>query len=423
MPLIQKHFGAMQRHVRPGVPEEGALLHILETVYHTSFLTEEKRRLSFSIIYATPHELEEQDVLKLARPIEFSQLRPFTSSEIMRLAPALKLSHVLICIDADPRYKHEPDHGLAIWGVINIGRYWSQLYRNEASFGITPPKNLVISCGTPGEMTASSGGRYIAMLRHGKVTVPDWGALNSDDVGSYFAASRAELEGQVLKRLLHNAYTETLAEQHWPAKYAASYIARILQGIKEEAHGGTVLFVRDDLDANDPVLRRCLDIKYEINYGGVWRMLQEFAVTHASLVPLDQELKDGEDVSTVRYQTVQTLLFRKRLLERQIQDSVDFIASLANVDGALVITDKYRVIGFGAEVIVRSEGLRTVRLDEREMPIASFGTRHRSTFRFCYELPDSVAFILSSDGGVKFAKRVGDVVQFWNDADSGIFGV
>jgi DNA integrity scanning protein DisA with diadenylate cyclase activity len=57
------------------------------------------------------------------------------------------------------------------------------------------------------------------------------------------------------------------------------------------------------------------------------------------------------------------------------------------------------------------------------VPIESFGTRHRSAFRFCSSLEDSASFVVSQDGGVKAIKRVGDKVNLWPDINTGFMGI
>ena len=117
-------------------------------------------------------------------------------------------------------------------------------------------------------------------------------------------------------------------------------------------------------------------------------------------------------------------------VEKALTDSVKFVASLSGVDGAVLITDKLRVLGFGCEVIAQSPSLEFARLSSRarvtgkkNIPIESYGTRHRSTFRFCSSFEESLAFIVSQDGGVKAVKRVGADLVLWPDINIGVFGL
>ena len=115
---------------------------------------------------------------------------------------------------------------------------------------------------------------------------------------------------------------------------------------------------------------------------------------------------------------------RHQGLERDISDLVAFVATLSAVDGAVVVTDRLRVIGFGGEITAGSPTLSAVRIAVDEGGIAgdhrqitSFGTRHRSALRFCSSLEDAVAFVISQDGDVRGIKRVGRDLVMWNDLD------
>lgn len=52
---------------------------------------------------------------------------------------------------------------------------------------------------------------------------------------------------------------------------------------------------------------------------------------------------------------------------------------------------------------------------QQSVSVDNYGTRHRSAFRFSSSLDDSVAFIVSQDGGVKARKGVQDKVFLWPD--------
>ena len=94
--------------------------------------------------------------------------------------------------------------------------------------------------------------------------------------------------------------------------------------------------------------------------------------------------------------------------EDAARDAARFIASLTSVDGAVVLTDTLRIIGFGAEVTASFSGGDKVYIAHtaeaahtNEVRFAEYGTRHRSAFRFVASMEPSVGFIMSQDGGVK----------------------
>ena len=97
----------------------------------------------------------------------------------------------------------------------------------------------------------------------------------------------------------------------------------------------------------------------------------------------------------------------QRMAFRRLNDAADFIINLSAVDGAVVVTDTFRVIGFGAEIILdASPAAVSVFADDRRAPtgeisIDAFGTRHRSAFRLCSAQKDVVVFVVSQDGDVR----------------------
>ena len=97
-----------------------------------------------------------------------------------------------------------------------------------------------------------------------------------------------------------------------------------------------------------------------------------------------------------------------------------FIASLTAVDGAVVLTDKFRIIGFGAEVTGQRAETDTIHVAKNaegtefgDVTFTGYGTRHRSAFRFVASMEPSVAFIMSQDGGIKAAMQVGPRLVMW----------
>ena len=82
------------------------------------------------------------------------------------------------------------------------------------------------------------------------------------------------------------------------------------------------------------------------------------------------------------------------LLDEAIFEVAHQLADFAGVDGAVVLTNKTRALGFGAMIKGDFDQVRTVaraihvegekRLEE---PTESLGTRHRSVFYLCHQIP------------------------------------
>lgn len=92
-------------------------------------------------------------------------------------------------------------------------------------------------------------------------------------------------------------------------------------------------------------------------------------------------------------------------------EALRVIARLSAVDGAVIVSPEFRVLGFGATLQPRhSERVESVNIVEMkgdvpprvEKPITAFrgGTRHQSAAQFAMDQPESVVFVVSQDGVV-----------------------
>jgi hypothetical protein len=88
--------------------------------------------------------------------------------------------------------------------------------------------------------------------------------------------------------------------------------------------------------------------------------------------------------------------------------SVDVIAGLTAVDGAVLISDQYELLAFGAKIVRRRGSAQVERVLMTEPvvgsapsvvnPVQLGGTRHLSAAQFVQDQRDSVALVASQDG-------------------------
>ena len=135
---------------------------------------------------------------------------------------------------------------------------------------------------------------------------------------------------------------------------------------------------------------------------------------------LAETLKKRRTVKADELEQLDVFEWDQQEYEDAARDAARFIASLTAVDGAVVLTDNLRIIGFGAEVIASFPGADTVHVahtaeadETKEVRFVEYGTRHRSAFRFVASMEPSVGFIMSQDGGVKAVKQVGSKLVMW----------
>ena len=101
-------------------------------------------------------------------------------------------------------------------------------------------------------------------------------------------------------------------------------------------------------------------------------------------------------------------LVRKGARDESFKEAIDGIGGLTAVDGAVVLSDRWDVLAFGAkigrsetgpfveEVLVREPilGHTPTKVDTSELG----GTRHLSAAQFVHEQRDSLALVASQDG-------------------------
>jgi hypothetical protein len=101
-------------------------------------------------------------------------------------------------------------------------------------------------------------------------------------------------------------------------------------------------------------------------------------------------------------------------------------ASLADVDGAVVMTKRFELLGFGGEILGGPGDLPTVRRaldlegDSYEVePVDGVGTRHRSAYRLCQQIHDAVVLVVSHDAGARFVAWHHGAVTYWDHVPTG----
>lgn len=98
----------------------------------------------------------------------------------------------------------------------------------------------------------------------------------------------------------------------------------------------------------------------------------------------------------------------RRVWQEALARAVDAIAGLTAVDGAVVLTDEYEVLGFGAKIIRRKGSAPVEQVAVTEPveggaaglvhPEQLGGTRHLSAAQFVQDQGDAVALVASQDG-------------------------
>jgi hypothetical protein len=273
----------------------------------------------------------------------------------------------------------------------------------------------VVHVKSPGELSVYCGTVPLATLRNGSVEQQEFDVFESTWLPGYFAAVREEAMG--LHRAARASASDPWGEldPDFVRMLAQHVLRRAISVMRRKRHGGTLLFLPPG--AAPPQDGSCLGIKYRFEENSAsrrFRMLLVDAMNAlARSTPAQHRAGWFEDSATSEPHLAE--------LDEAIFEVGHLFAGLSAVDGALVLNQRFEVLGFGAEISGASPPIDTVwRAIDLEAvravaePADAFGTRHRSVFRLCGARPDVLAVVVSQDGQARFVKALGDRVVYFD---------
>ena len=424
--LIKKagvEYSKKKYHRMPQIPNDDILKVLLDTAYHASFLTEEDRKCRFRIIYCSPYEIVQDEgssnyYENVLRIVPFSDQRGFSAHEINRLAPVAEYERMLIGVYNMAKQSKKPD--LKIWGILDTGENWWRFINNESEEGTPPPEGLTIESRNPGELMILTQGDPLISLRNGQIIQHKQDALLYGALADFFIPAKKRLYQNTVKKL-GKSWNK---DDDYPYNLYISFLKRILFHIQQKKHGGCLIIIPSNFSRKDTRITDRINLKYPCDYNFAWDVLVRHLINYKKYYDLHFKLWDGKlklsgKNSSEKFQEYSMLAMERDKLNEGLGDIAHAIACLSTIDGAVVMTDSFKVIGFGGEVTALSPSLKEISVHDTEpnnnISIDNYGTRHRSAFRFCSSFEESVAFIVSQDGGVKATKRVQDKVILWQD--------
>jgi hypothetical protein len=394
------------------LPPKPILEQFLEVCYHASMLTEEGRPTVFRIalIDSRAPVTPSQSALASVTRYTFRDPIPFSESELRRLAPVADPRRVLIAVE-------QSGEGLQIYGLIDIGMALWEMARHERIMGHSSPEALVVASTRPGELSISRGDRPVVRLRDGRIVSPAESVLYRGPVAEFFANAA---DGFVRNACELSGIDQDPNDDDGLNFATLSFVESLLLYSADLKHGGTLLFVPEEFTHDDARLLSRVSIKYVLPSSRARDALVSAMAARLKRNTASRKLEGRRTVKGEHLEELEALASDQQNYEDAARDAARFIASLTAVDGAVILTHTFRIIGFGAEVTASFSGANTVHVaqtaegdESKEVAFAEYGTRHRSAFRFVASMEPSVAFVMSQDGGIKAVKQVGPTLLMW----------
>jgi hypothetical protein len=404
----------------PGTP---VLERLFSTCYQASLLREEERPVSFRAILAAPEDLPEGGgppggLHRLA----FGEPRPFDERELRRLSPAADFERSLVGV------RRAEDGDLEIWGLVHSGSRWLRVALGGRERSAPLPPVPVVGVEGPGRLTVNRGSEFVAELAGGRIAGSRADLFPSRWLRGYFTRVGEELlEMHGESRLEAEARGEAWAslDPELPRMIARRMYLRLFFTLSEARHGATIVNVPPE--RAEEVLDGHVSLKHSFADGDHRQRFRDLIVDTMNGLARTHGGEAGEKASyprTVGWEEYARSEDRELAeLDEAISEFAHLVAGLAAVDGAVVMTDRGELLGFGGEISGELEPVLSVEkaLDpEGEITVPegaeAVGTRHRSAYRLAAAVPDALMVVVSQDGNIRYVADVDGAVTCWDQA-------
>ncbi|OGX90463.1 hypothetical protein BEN49_06685 [Hymenobacter coccineus] len=387
----------------PPLPPAEVLTAFISTLYQASLLAEEGRPVVCHLVLATQAELEAQPVtLTDFHLVSFAEPRAYSEQELRRLSPAVQQSSSLLAVAPTA------DGSLQLWGMLFSEHQWDQLVDQPRLTTARPPRALLVQVSGPGSLVFYDGAQRVLTLQRGRIAGHGFVSFPEAWAKGRFVENRA-LAGDALPNPELTPEQEELV-----VRLTLQLQRRALTRIRTGGHGALIVLMPTDrvvaLTAAGGVLRP----KYRLMPGGSG---PRFTALAQAVV---RRLAQLGEVSWAHYQQAHNDA-ELMSLTAEIEHFADYLAGLAAVDGALVLTQQIDVVGFGVEVQATQVPLervyRALDLAAQERQPLAFdhgGTRHRAAYRLCLAAPECLTIVVSQDGNVQFVHEQAGEVIVWD---------
>jgi hypothetical protein len=205
---------------------------------------------------------------------------------------------------------------------------------------------------------------------------------------------------------------------------------RVISTVRNSRHGGTLVYIPGERASAFSVDNPFMVMRYQFADEPPRNRFRTLIVEllNALAEEFGAEASPTDLVGWGEYVTSRSA--RLSMLEEGILEVAHLVAGLAAMDGAVVLTNKYEVLGCGAEIACELESVPTVlrALDAdasltTQVSADSFGARHRSAYRLCHAFHDVMAIVISQDRTVRFVKWNDGAVTYWDQVATSVLDI
>ncbi len=409
--LAEKIISEWPKITKPldGLPPKEALVSLLSEAFQASLLREESRPIKCRLVLINPSELSEAEGPPTGMQVlQLQEERKLSAREIRRLSPCATFYRSLIGV------RWDPEEGFWIWGILNSGTRWVARIDGGRLQSSAAPDRLIINVSGPGNLIISRGDSLIGTLLNGRLEGHGFDIYEA----RWLYKSQEAFAQRAIRECFKDHHVGAIVESDFVMMLGQNFTRRIISQVRRAEHGGMLIIIRaeDVTKIVDPM--GSIRPKYWIKETRASQRSREllFAVIRTL-----SQLGAEHGLKTVGWKDYQELEDeRLARLDESIFECAHFLADLMAIDGALVVTAAWDVIGFGAEiqgpssrneVVYRALDLEGTELIEERADEA--GTRHRAAYRLSRQRPDCMIIVVSQDGAVRYVGNLNGKVTYW----------
>lgn len=425
--FVRQHWPVNEDRIRGGTGNTAAPLppfprleELFSTCYQASMLREEERPVQVRLVVADPELFPPagDPPLGLHRQM-LAQPRPCDDMELRKLSPAVDFSRSLIGVTLNSKGAWE------IWGIVHSGSRWLQAYRGGRQVPpVFPPVPVILISG-PGRLAVLKGTETVATLVEGRIITPDLNVFEANWLRRYFAELRMEMLAYLATSQACNRNGDTPLDPNLIGIIGRHQAMRIISTMRDSRQGGTLLYLPhhrlEEFTSKNPFIT----IKYQFREDATRQRLVMLLLQ--TLIKLTETYRhdtgSGKKLGWQEYVASDSSILA--LLEEAVFEVAHQLADFAAVDGAVVLTSRNHILGFGGMIKGDFDQVNLVAraLDAEgeqwvEEPTENVGTRHRSVYYLCHRIPEALGIVISQDGNVRFIKRRHGRLTYWEQAVS-----
>ena len=357
----------------PPCPSEKLLQELLEVAYLTASAPEEDRFPKFNLVCFPKSQSDAGD--PVGYRWKFIDSRPLSVGELRRLAPVSDLRKSAVWLEWD-------DSAWQISGLIDLGTSWSRA-RAGLEYHYQLPSCLLVEIDRPGRLRIYQGQFHVASLADGTIDRP---------FGIDMHLSLHEPAHRGLSTMIDEIVRP---EVEHPREFTGlefialwNTYAAIANSISLSGHGGALIIA----PSGKEFPKQFLKPKYPLNADALRTTFVNFMNSRHVMGDLMARSERNENISDEQFSHAS---LRSKDAFTELVEATRFVAQLARCDGAIVISDDLRLLGFGVEISADlkqgtsvNDVTHELSGEHRAFDVEQFGMRHRSAIKLVSQQND-----------------------------------